>query len=397
MRLSAITGTISYAFLGFMVIWLMMSPAQARVTVYLEDDIKVTFASGSFDSRNFNGEMQDVAIFMDEHRLLTADEVVVETSGESGTADHVIELLQMKNVFFDDVPLSIKTILIQDMASDFFAEFSERSAQMNAITDTSHFAMTGAAYSANGVSMTIDRIASLPFTFGSLTNGDPFLTKLGIQVENVILTPLQNKSAFAHFLSATGESNLTLNMTQFQENEIKNGTVSSDMFLKTTMKGIGDLDAQIGLQMPLDSYYKLFMSHAYDDDLDDIEDVALDDMSIIFDDYGAVNAALQMSAIEQNVDVQMARDMTIMAMKAALGSFLPNSSKDLFPPLDKFVREGGQLRLSMTPRTPFPLTNAAQYIFTPDAAIKALNVKLMQTPHGQDGNANTLQKTKMLN
>ena len=146
MRIMAITGKIGSALFGVMAIWLMMSTAQARVTVYLEDDLKVTFSSGSFDSRNFNGEMQDVAIFVDNHQLLTADEIEVETSGEAGTVDHVIRLLRMKNVFFDDIPLSIKEIFIQDMASEFFTNFTEQTAHMNAITDTSNFALTGAAY-----------------------------------------------------------------------------------------------------------------------------------------------------------------------------------------------------------------------------------------------------------
>ena len=100
MRIMAITGKIGSALFGVMAIWLMMSTAQARVTVYLEDDLKVTFSSGSFDRRNFNGEMEDVAIFVDNHQLLTADEIEVETSGEAGTVDHVIRLLRMKNVFF---------------------------------------------------------------------------------------------------------------------------------------------------------------------------------------------------------------------------------------------------------------------------------------------------------
>lgn len=397
MRIMAITGKIGSALFGVMAIWLMMSTAQARVTVYLEDDLKVTFSSGSFDSRNFNGEMQDVAIFVDNHQLLTADEIEVETSGEAGTVDHVIRLLRMKNVFFDDIPLSIKEIFIQDMASEFFMNFTEQTAHMNAITDTSNFTLTGAAYSANGVSMTLDRLASLPFTFGSLANGDPFITKLGVEVENMIVTPLQNRGAFAQFISATGEPDLTLNMTQTQMNEIRDGVVSSDMVLKTTMNGIGNLDAQLGVQMSLDSYNKLFMSDSYNVRPDDIEDAALDDMVIIFDDHGAVNAALQMSAIKQNVDYIVARDNIIMMMKSALGSFLPNSVKDLFPPLETFVSEGGQLRLSALPARPFPFASATQYIFSPDAAIKELNLKVTHAPAGEDSNAASVQKTKMLN
>ncbi|MGB2534292.1 MAG: hypothetical protein ACPID2_03910, partial [Candidatus Puniceispirillum sp.] len=248
MRVTVLIDKFGSYVLGFMALWLFVGTAQAQVTVYLEDDLKVTFSSGSFDNRNLNGEMQDVAIFIDDHRLLTADEVEVETSGEPDAADHVIKLLRMKNVFFDDLPLSIKTINIQDMASAAFSDFSEQSAHMNAITDTSNVALTGVAYSADGVSMTIDRITSLPFKFGALTNGDPFITKLGMQIENMIVTPLQNRGSFAHFISATGEPNLTLNMTQTQVNEVRKGVVSSDLIVKTAMNGIGNIDAQLGLQ-----------------------------------------------------------------------------------------------------------------------------------------------------
>ena len=394
MRIMAISGKIGSAlFFGLMAILLMMGSAQAQVTVYLEDDLKVTFSSGSFDNRNFNGDIQDVAIFIDDHRVLTADEVEVDTSGEPGTVDHVIKLLRMKNVFFDDMPLSIKEILIQDMASNVFLDVSDKPSYLNSISDKSNFTLTGLAYSANGVSMTLDRFASLPFTFGVLANGAPFIAKLGTEVENMIITPLQNRDAFAQFISATGEPDLTLNMTQTQVNEVKNGIVSSDMALKITMNGIGNLDAQLGVQMSLDSYNKLFMSDTYNVRPDDIEDVALDDMVINFDDHGAVNAALQMSAIKQNVDYAVARDNIIMMMKSALGSFLPNSVKDLFPPLERFIKDSGQLRLSALPARPFLFANATQYIFSPEAAIKDLNLKLTHAPASEDSNAVTVQKT----
>ena len=160
------------------------------------------------------------------------------------------------------------------------------------------------------------------------------------------------------------------------------------------MKGIGNLDAQLGMQMSVDSYDKLFMSDAYDLEPDDFVDVALDDMSIMFTDYGAVNAALQMSALEQNVDYNVARDQTIKMMQSALSSFLPNSARDLTPPLDRFIRDSGQLRLSAVPDRPFPFANIMQYMFAPDAAIKDLNLKLVHLPHDNDNNAETLQKTK---
>jgi hypothetical protein len=82
MRVTVLIDKFGSYILGFMALWLFVGAAQAQVTVYLEDDLKVTFSSGSFDNRNLNGEMQDVAIFIDDHRLLTADEVEVETSGE---------------------------------------------------------------------------------------------------------------------------------------------------------------------------------------------------------------------------------------------------------------------------------------------------------------------------
>ena len=401
MRIMSKIGKIASALCGGIAIWLMVSTAQAQVTVYLEDDVKITFSSGSFDNRNLDGEMQDVAIFIDDQRVLTADEVEVDTSGEAGTANHMIKRLRMTNIFFDDLPLSIKSINIRDMAPAFFSNFTENvaehAAHMNAITDSSHVSLIGVAYAAHGMSLTIDRITNLPFRFGTLANGDPFMTKLGMQVENLILTPLQNRGGFAHFIAATGAPNLTLNMTQTQVNEIKNGVVSSDIVLKTAMNGIGNLDAQLGLEMSLDSFNKLFMSDSYDMEPDEIEDVALDDMSIVFVDHGAVNAALHMSARKQNVDYVVARDQTITAMKAALVSFLPNSSKDLMPPLETFVRDGGQIRLSAVPAKPFPFINITQYIFAADAAVKELNLKLLQTPHAEDANAPKLQKTKTPN
>ncbi|ADE38905.1 hypothetical protein [Candidatus Puniceispirillum marinum] len=397
MRIVSKIGKIASALCGGIAMWLMVSTAQAQVTVYLEDDIKVTFSSGSFDNRNLNGEMQDVTIFIDDQRVLTADEVEVETSGEAGTANHMIKRLRMKNIFFDDLPLSVKSLNIRDMAPAFFSSISEHAAHMNAITDSSHVSLTGVAYAAHGMSLTIDRITSLPFKFGALANGDPFITKLGMQVENLILTPLQNRGEFAHFIAATGEPNLTLNMTQTQVNAINNGVVSSDIVLKTAMNGIGNLDAQLGIEMSLDSYNKLFMSDTYDLEPDEIEDVALDDMSIVFDDHGAVNAALHMSARKQNVDYMVARDQTITAMKATLGSFLPMSSNDLMPPLETFVKDGGQIRLSAVPAKPFPFINITQYIFAADAAVKKLNLKLLQTPHAEGANAAKLQKTKTPN
>ena len=396
MRLAANIDKIRSALCWMIALWLMIGSAQAEVTVYLEDDLKVTFSSGSFDNRNLNGDMQNVAVFIDDHRLLTADDVQVETSGEAGTANHMIKRLRMTNVFFDDLPLSIKSIFIQDMASTFFSDFSEQSAQMNAITDSSKATLTGVAHAADGISMTIDSITSTPFTFRTLANGEPFMTKLGLQIENMILTPLQNRGSFAQFISATGEPNLTLNLTQTQMNEINNGVVSSDIVLKTTMNGIGNFDANFGLQMSVDSYNKLFMSDTYELEADDIEDVALDEMTIVFADHGAVKAVLHMSATQQNVDYAVARDQVIMTIRSALGGFLPGSSKDLMPPLESFVRDGGELRLSALPAKPFPFVTFAQYIFAPDAAVKELNLTLTQTPHDQGTNAVTVQKTKIV-
>lgn len=401
MRIMPKIGKIASALCGGIAMWLMMSTAQAQVTVYLADDVKVTFSSGSFDNRKLSGEMQDVAIFIDDQRLLTADEVEVDTSGEAGTANHMIKQLRMTNIFLDDLPLSIKSLNIRDMAPALFSNFTEnvteQAVHMNAITDSSHISLVGVAYTAHGMSLTIDRITNLPFRFGTLANGDPFMSKLGMQVENLILTALQNRGGFAHFIAATGESNLTLNMTQTQVNEVKNGVVSSDIVLKTTMNGIGNLDAQLGLEMSLDSFSKLFMSDSYDMEADEIEDIALADMSIVFVDHGAVDAALHMSARKQNVDYVVAREQTIIAMKAALGSFLPNSSKDLMPPLETFVRDGGQIKLSAVPAKPFPFINIAQYIFAADAAVKELNIKLLQTPHAEGQTHQSYIKTKTSN
>jgi hypothetical protein len=83
-----------------------------------------------------------------------------------------------------------------------------------------------------------------------------------------------------------------------------------------------------------------------------------------------------------------------MALRAALGSFLPNSSMDLMPPLENFIIDGGELRLSVLPAKPFPFINIMQYMLAPDAAIKELNLKLKQTPHDQNVNVPKLQKTK---
>ena len=51
MRLAANIDKIRSALCWMIALWLMIGTAQAEVTVYLEDDLKVTFSSGSFDNR----------------------------------------------------------------------------------------------------------------------------------------------------------------------------------------------------------------------------------------------------------------------------------------------------------------------------------------------------------
>lgn len=402
MRVMVVIDKIPIVFLGILALLLIPITAQARVVVHVDDDIMISFKSGDFDSSGLSGQIRDVEVFAHERRILTADELDIATSGKKEDGDHVIKYMRMKNIFFDDAPLSIKELSIRDIKSTIFSDIRGVSSNMMAISEQSNITLRDVAFSDKGVSMTIDNVTTLPFKFGEPLNGQPIVSAFGMQIENMIVTPLQNRGRFAHFVRSTGQLNFVLNMARSEINtivDIVDDVVSVNMSLQAVMDNIGDLDAQMGIQMPVDTFEEVMAPRGQDDRQHDKKyaDVALTDMKLKFADYGALRAAIQMSAIEQDIDHALARDRALQSIKSLLDAFVPQSADRLFLPFGKFINESGQIQLSAKPEKPFSFASTLQYIFAPDTIIKALNLVLTHEPHSNEDVITKPQKTSVYN
>ncbi len=62
-------------------------PASAQISINIDDDTRLSFRSGNFDVTRYSGRMFDVSLYEDDRLILTADELVMESSGALNDQD----------------------------------------------------------------------------------------------------------------------------------------------------------------------------------------------------------------------------------------------------------------------------------------------------------------------
>ena len=107
-------------------------------------------------------------------------------------------------------------------------------------------------------------------------------------------------------------------------------------------------------------------------------DTAFSKVSLSIRDSGTFDRLLNLYAKHSGQSVTAATDDIRLKIDQWMRDSISNEGIHLFPAIDKFLDQGGQLRLSVAPDSPVPFLLFASYLLTPEKAIKLLNVTIEQ-------------------
>ena len=172
----------------------MPLPAEARTTLQLETGNTLSFEDGSIDMRTGSGELYNVMLLEGGETVLQADYLFIDASGEIGSLDWFIHELIAENAEVPEESVFIGRIELRDTAVGQLADDESMASYEQYITDDTSILLENVGMVAEEALFSIDRIASLPFSFAELNSGLQIVTSAGFEVDGMTVMPLEESA-----------------------------------------------------------------------------------------------------------------------------------------------------------------------------------------------------------
>ena len=371
-----------------MMLLVLIAPAFAQTTLQLENGNTLSFSEGSVDMGTGSGELSDVTVLEDGEIVLRADYVFIDASGTVVGPDWFIHELVAENAEMPGEQVFVGKIELRDIAAGMLADDAPPANVEDVVTSDTKVLFENVGFSSPEALVSIDSIATLPFDFDRMANGDLVMTSSGFEVNGVTVMGQDSSAELAPLFDALAERGITdLGMDLRVESLAEVG--GDDLRIYYGLEtGIGELTAlSFGMvfQISQDAYQNLVPLLADPDDngaalLGLSGAVSLEAAELVIDDAGALDILFAMGAEEQGISEDDARMMSRMMIAGGLQQTFPENVSRLVPPIEAMIRSGGRLAITAQPDMPLPLSSAIGFVMLPDLAIDQLGITITHTP-----------------
>ena len=381
-----------YIFSLFMVVATMVlppSPAHARTTLQLEEGSTLSFADGSIDMMTGSGELFDVIVIEYGEEIARAEYLRIDATGGFGEADWFVNELVADNLEAVEEQVFIGRTELRDIAVGLLASEDEVVDYEQYLTSRSSVSLENIAMADDEMLFSIDRIASLPFSFDELNNSQQIVTSAGFEIDGFTVMPLDGSAASSdpmlQKLAERGITDIGMDLKIASGVQLAGDGMTMFYGIEGAMRELTELRFSIALSMAQDAYSQLVPMLSSPDDngaalLGLSGAVSLEAAELVIGDSGLLDILFEIAAEEEGVSAGDVQTMARMMLASTVQSTFPESAPQLLPPIEALISQGGELQILAQPGMPMPLSSSLGFMMLPDMAIQQLGITVTHTP-----------------
>ena len=365
------------------------SPASARTTLQLDNGNVLSFSDGSIDMVTGSGELFDVSVVEYGEEVARAEYVRIDATGNLGQADWFVNELVADNLEAVEEGIFIGRAELRDIAMGMLAMDDEMVDYEQYLTPGTSVLLENIGMADEEALFSVDRVASLPFGFDLLNDGQQIVTNAGIEVDGFTMMPLDGSAAGSdpmfQKLAERGITDVGMDLKIASGVRLAGDSMTMFYGIEAAMRDLTEIRFNVALSMAQVSYSQLVPMLSSPEDngaalLGLSGAVSLDAAEIVIDDRGLLDILFEIAAEEEGVSDGDMRTMARMVLASALQGTFPENAANLLPPIEALVSKGGELQVLAQPGMPVPLSSSLGFMMLPDMAIQQLGITVTHMP-----------------
>ena len=365
------------------------SPASARTTLQLDNGNVLSFSDGSIDMVTGSGELFDVSVVEYGEEVARAEYVRIDATGNLGQADWFVNELVANNLEAVEEGIFIGRAELRDIAMGMLAMDDEMVDYEQYLTPGTSVLLENIGMADEEALFSVDRVASLPFGFDLLNDGQQIVTNAGIEVDGFTMMPLDGSAAGSdpmfQKLAERGITDVGMDLKIASGVRLAGDSMTMFYGIEAAMRDLTEIRFNVALSMAQVSYSQLVPMLSSPEDngaalLGLSGAVSLDAAEIVIDDRGLLDILFEIAAEEEGVSDGDMRTMARMVLASALQGTFPENAANLLPPIEALISQGGELQVLAQPGMPVPLSSSLGFMMLPDMAIQQLGITVTHMP-----------------
>ena len=365
------------------------SPASARTTLQLDNGNILSFSDGSIDMVTGSGELFDVSVVEYGEEVARAEYVRIDATGNLGQADWFVNELVADNLEAVEEGIFIGRAELRDIAMGMLAMDDEMVDYEQYLTPGTSVLLENIGMADEEALFSVDRVASLPFGFDLLNDGQQIVTNAGIEVDGFTMMPLDGSAAGSdpmfQKLAERGITDVGMDLKIASGVRLAGDSMTMFYGIEAAMRDLTEIRFNVALSMAQVSYSQLVPMLSSPEDngaaiLGLSGAVSLDAAEIVIDDRGLLDILFEIAAEEEGVSDGDMRTMARMVLASTLQGTFPENAANLLPPIEALVSKGGELQVLAQPGMPVPLSSSLGFMMLPDMAIQQLGITVTHMP-----------------
>ena len=365
------------------------SLASARTTLQLDNGNVLSFSDGSIDMVTGSGELFDVSVVEYGEEVARAEYVRIDATGNLGQADWFVNELVADNLEAVEEGIFIGRAELRDIAMGMLAMDDEMVDYEQYLTPGTSVLLENGGMADEEALFSVDRVASLPFGFDLLNDGQQIVTNAGIEVDGFTMMPLDGSAAGSdpmfQKLAERGITDVGMDLKIASGVRLAGDSMTMFYGIEAAMRDLTEIRFNVALSMAQVSYSQLVPMLSSPEDngaalLGLSGAVSLDAAEIVIDDRGLLDILFEIAAEEEGVSDGDMRTMARMVLASALQGTFPENAANLLPPIEALISQGGELQVLAQPGMPVPLSSSLGFMMLPDMAIQQLGITVTHMP-----------------
>ena len=365
------------------------SLASARTTLQLDNGNVLSFSDGSIDMVTGSGELFDVSVVEYGEEVARAEYVRIDATGNLGQADWFVNELVADNLEAVEEGIFIGRAELRDIAMGMLAMDDEMVDYEQYLTPGTSVLLENIGMADEEALFSVDRVASLPFGFDLLNDGQQIVTNAGIEVDGFTMMPLDGSAAGSdpmfQKLAERGITDVGMDLKIASGVRLAGDSMTMFYGIEAAMRDLTEIRFNVALSMAQVSYSQLVPMLSSPEDngaalLGLSGAVSLDAADIVIDDRGLLDILFEIAAEEEGVSDGDMRTMARMVLASALQGTFPENAANLLPPIEALISQGGELQVLAQPGMPVPLSSSLGFMMLPDMAIQQLGITVTHMP-----------------
>ena len=365
------------------------SLASARTTLQLDNGNVLSFSDGSIDMVTGSGELFDVSVVEYGEEVARAEYVRIDATGNLGQADWFVNELVADNLEAVEEGIFIGRAELRDIAMGMLAMDDEMVDYEQYLTPGTSVLLENIGMADEEALFSVDRVASLPFGFDLLNDGQQIVTNAGIEVDGFTMMPLDGSAAGSdpmfQKLAERGITDVGMDLKIASGVRLAGDSMTMFYGIEAAMRDLTEIRFNVALSMAQVSYSQLVPMLSSPEDngaalLGLSGAVSLDAAEIVIDDRGLLDILFEIAAEEEGVSDGDMRTMARMVLASALQGTFPENAANMLPPIEALISQGGELQVLAQPGMPVPLSSSLGFMMLPDMAIQQLGITVTHMP-----------------